>query len=68
MLKTACGPYKDNYSKIDSNYFLGDDFEHSKQCENCTIGSSEQKNDAHMLELMAAYAAVDFFSKKGRGL
>jgi len=63
--KTACEFYKDNYSKIDSNYFLGDDFEHSKQCENYAIGSSEQKNDAHMLELMAAYAAVDFFSKKG---
>jgi len=62
--KTACEFYKNNYSQIDSNYFLGDDFEHCKQYENYAIGSAEQKNDAHMLELMAAYAAIDFFHRE----
>jgi len=61
--KTACEFYKNNYSQIDSNYFLGDDFEYCSPYDNYFIGGKEQENPAHMLELIAAYAAVDFLNK-----
>lgn len=63
--KAACGFYKGNFSNIDSNYVLGDDLEQCKEYEDYQIGSKDQKNDAHMIELFAAYAALDFWSKKG---
>lgn len=62
--KAACDFYRDNFGKIDSNYILGDDLDNCEEYEKYAIGSKEQKNDAHMIELFAAYAAMDFWEKK----
>jgi len=61
--KAACEFYQNNFSGIDSNYVLGDDLDNCMQYENYSIGSKDQKNDAHMIEMIAAYAAVDFWEK-----
>lgn len=61
--KAACEFYQNNFSKNDANYVLGDNTDFGKLYDNYQIGSSEQKNDAHMIELMAAYAALDFWNK-----
>jgi len=63
--KAACEFYKNNFSGIDSNYVLGDDLEACAEYKNYHIGSREQKNDAHMIELFSAYAAIDFWNKTG---
>ncbi len=63
--KAACEFYKNRFSGIDSNYILGDDFEACAEYKDYQIGSKDQKNDAHMIELFSAYAALDFWSKTG---
>lgn len=63
--KAACDFYRDNFSDIDSNYILGDDIDNCEEYEKYAPGSNDQKNDAHMIELFAAYAALDFWGKKG---
>jgi hypothetical protein len=63
--KAACEFYKNNFSGVDSNYVLGDDLETCAEYKNYQIGSKDQKNDAHMIELFSAYAALDFWSKTG---
>ena len=62
--KTACEFYYKNFESVDSNYVLGDDLDNCEQYEKYAIGSKEQENDAHMIELFAAYAAIDFWEKK----
>ena len=64
--KAACEFYKNNFSGIDSNYVLGDDLETCAEYKEYYIGSTEQKNDAHMIELFSAYAAMDFWNKTGQ--
>jgi len=63
--KAACEFYQNNFSGIDSNYILGDDLEACVEYKDYQIGSQQQKNDAHMIELFSAYAALDFWSKTG---
>jgi len=63
--KAACEFYQNNFSRNDSNYVLGDDMDNCAQHEEYHLGSREQKNDAHMIEVMAAYAALDFWGKDG---
>lgn len=64
--KAACDFYGKNFKAIDSNYILGDDLDQCAQYDDYQLGSNEQKNDAHMIELFAAYAALDFWEKKGQ--
>ena len=64
--KAACEFYQNRFSGNDSNYILGDDMENCKEYENYQIGSKEQKNDAHMIELFAAYAALDFWKREDK--
>ncbi|MCB5265291.1 MAG: hypothetical protein LHW41_03475 [Candidatus Cloacimonetes bacterium] len=58
--KAACEFYKNNFSKNVSNYVLGDDLDICSQYENYSKGSADQENNSHMIELFAAYAALDF--------
>lgn len=62
--KAACGFYKSNFSVNDSNYVLGDDLDKCSQYDNYSKGSSDQENNSHMIELFAAYAALDFSERK----
>ena len=62
--KAACEFYYKNFESVDSNYVLGDDLDNCEQYEKYAIGSKEHENDAHMIELFAAYAAIDFWEKK----
>lgn len=63
--KTACQYYANSFNGNDSNYVLGDHFDNCKQYENYAVGSRDQKNDSHVIELFAAYAALDFWAKEG---
>lgn len=58
--KTACQFYSKYFDSNDSNYVLGDDFDLCKTYDNYAIGSKEQKNNAHFIELIAALASLDF--------
>jgi len=62
--KSALAYYENNISKndtIDALYYLADDI--SNTYENHE-GGSEQKNDAHLIEFLAATAIVDFSNKE----
>lgn len=62
--KSALAYYENNISRnssIDALYFLGDDV--SNTYENHE-GGSAQKNDAHLVEFLAATAIVDFSNKQ----
>lgn len=60
--KAACEFYGD-FKSVNSNYVLGDDLEKCAEYKNYQIGSEAQRNDAHMVELFAAYAALDFWER-----
>ena len=58
--KSALAYYEDNISKngqINALYYLGDDGKNTYQNHE---GGVEQKNDAHLIEFLAATAVVDF--------
>lgn len=62
--KVACDFYAKQFEDVNNaNYILGDDFEHCKEYEDYQIGDDKQLNSAHVLELQAALAAVDFTNK-----
>lgn len=55
--KAALAYYNQNMSTIDALYYLGDNL--LNKYEN-NEGGEEQKNDAHLMELAAALAIIDF--------
>jgi hypothetical protein len=62
--KAACEHYQNDYTHIDANYCIGDEIDACTTYENYRIGSKEQINDAHMIELYAALAALDFWNTR----
>lgn len=64
--KSALAYYEDNIYKngqIDHLYFIGDDMVSDPYDNN--EGGSDQRNDAHLIEMMAATAIVDFSKVDG---
>lgn len=58
--KSALAYYEDNISKnnqINALYYLGDDVQNTYENNE---GGVEQKNDAHLIEFLAATAIIDF--------
>lgn len=63
-MKAALNYYEKNVTgngTLNEMYYLGDQIS-GKPYKNCD-GGSEQRNDAHMIEMIAAMAAIDFDSK-----
>lgn len=63
--KAALNYYEKNVTgngTLNDIYYLGDDFS-SEGYENCD-GGEEQRNNAHLIELLAALAIVDFSKKE----
>lgn len=63
--KAALNYYEKNVTgnnTLNEMYYLGDDF-HSYSYENCD-GGDNQKNDSHIIELLAAMSVVNFDSKQ----
>jgi hypothetical protein len=64
-MKAALNYYEKNVTgnnTLDDMYYLGDQL--SSQTYNNNDGGEEQQNDAHIIELLAALAIVDFDKKK----
>lgn len=55
--KSALAYYENNLNSIDDLYFLSDN---SRASYEYSVGGSEQKNSAHLIEFLAATAIVDF--------
>lgn len=55
--KSALAYYENNIDSVDDLYFLSDI---SKASYEYSVGGSKQKNTAHLIELLAASAIVDF--------
>lgn len=63
-MKAALNYYEKNVTgngTLDEMYYLGDQIS-GKPYDNCD-GGSEQKNDSHLIEMIAALAVIDFESK-----
>ena len=61
--KAALGYYADiGGNSYDSMYFIGDDT--IKQLPTFSVGDSSQRNDAHIVDLFAAMAAIHFYGTK----
>ena len=63
-MKAALNYYEKNVTgncTLDEMYYLGDQIS-GKPYDNCD-GGAEQRNDSHLIEMLAALAAIDFDSK-----
>lgn len=60
--RAALKYYSVKDKSYDAMYFVGD--EGMDKVNHFSVGAADQKNDAHIVDLYAALAAVDFFSRE----
>lgn len=59
--KAALKFYSERQNLFDSTYFIGDSV--LSPVNQFSVGSSNQRNEAHIVEFYAALAAIDFFNR-----